>query len=84
MDVIEWLHHQRRDDYWKQGSVCEDFSAIQVPVYAISGWADGSEAVPRLLANLQGPRLGLIGPWAHSYPHDVAVRTRHRLAGDGR
>jgi uncharacterized protein len=72
--IIEWLHHQRRDDYWKQGSVCEDFSKITIPVYAVSGWADNySEAVPRLLAGLSGPRLGLIGPWAHSYPHDVTV-----------
>ena len=23
-----WLKHQRRDAYWKRGSVCEDFSAI--------------------------------------------------------
>ena len=72
--ILNWLNHQRRDDYWKQGSVCEDFSKIKVPVYAVSGWADNySEAVPRLLAGLSVPRLGLIGPWAHSYPHDVAV-----------
>ena len=24
-----WLKHQRRDAYWKRGSVCEDFSAIK-------------------------------------------------------
>ena len=72
--IINWLNHQRRDDYWKQGSVCEDFEKIRVPVYAVSGWADNySEAVPRLLAGLSCPRRGLIGPWAHSYPHDVAV-----------
>jgi putative CocE/NonD family hydrolase len=73
--MLTWLQHQRRDAYWKQGSVCEDFSKITIPVYAVSGWADNySEAVPRLLAGLSGPRLGLIGPWAHSYPHDVAVQ----------
>ena len=72
--ILTWMQHQRRDDYWKQGSVCEDFSAITIPVYAVSGWADNySESVPRLLAGLSGPRLGLIGPWAHSYPHDVTV-----------
>ena len=66
-----WLRHQRRDDYWKQGSVCEDFGRIQSPVYAIGGWADGySNAVPRLLAGLQCPRKGLIGPWAHTFPHN--------------
>ncbi len=72
--ITDWLHHQRRDDFWKQGSVCENFSAIKVPVYAVSGWADNySESVPRLLAGLSVPRRGLIGPWAHSYPHDVTV-----------
>lgn len=72
--ILTWLKHQRRDAYWQQGSVCEDFSKIKIPVYAVNGWADNySESIPRLLAGLGGPRLGLIGPWAHSYPHDVAV-----------
>jgi putative CocE/NonD family hydrolase len=73
--ILTWLAHQRRDAYWKQGSVCEDFARIRIPVYAVSGWADNySESVPRLLAGLSGPRLGLIGPWAHSYPYDPAVK----------
>ena len=72
--ITGWLRHQRRDAFWQQGSVCEDFSAIKVPVYAVSGWADNySEAIPRMLAGLSCRRLGLIGPWAHSYPHDVTV-----------
>ncbi|WP_334078764.1 CocE/NonD family hydrolase [Microbulbifer sp. M83] len=66
----KWLRHQRRDDYWQHGSVCEDWGAIQCPVMAVSGWADGyTNAVFRLLANLQVPRLGLVGPWSHKYPH---------------
>lgn len=69
-----WFAHQHRDAYWRHGSVCEDFSAIQVPVYAVSGWADNySEAVPRLLAGLKVPCRGLVGPWAHSWPNDVSV-----------
>jgi putative CocE/NonD family hydrolase len=72
--ILTWLKHQRRDAYWKQGSVCEDFSKIKIPVYAVNGWADNySESIPRLLAALKGPRLGLIGPWAHSYPFDATV-----------
>jgi putative CocE/NonD family hydrolase len=64
-----WLRHQRRDAYWKRGSVCEDFSRIDIPVYAISGWDDTySNAVPRLLEGLAGPRKGLVGPWSHAYP----------------
>ena len=65
-----WLQHQTRDDYWAHGSVCEDFGAIECPVYAIGGWADGySNAVPRLLEGLNGPKKGLVGPWAHMFPH---------------
>jgi putative CocE/NonD family hydrolase len=66
-----WLSHQRRDDYWKHGSVCENYAAIACPVYAIGGWSDAyNNAIPRLLAGLDVPRKGLIGPWAHLYPHD--------------
>jgi putative CocE/NonD family hydrolase len=65
-----WLEHQHRDDYWRHGSICENFAAVQVPVMTVSGWADGySNAVLRLLADLSAPRLGLIGPWSHKYPH---------------
>ena len=65
----EWLRHQRRDDYWKQGSVCEDFDAIECPVYAIGGWADGySEAVFRIVAGMGERAKGLLGPWSHSFP----------------
>jgi putative CocE/NonD family hydrolase len=68
----EWLRHQRRDDYWKQGSVCEDYGAIECPVYAIGGWADGyTEAVFRLVAGLGAPSKGLIGPWSHAFPDEV-------------
>ncbi len=66
-----WLRHQRRDAYWKHGSVCEAFDRIRCPVYAIGGWADAyTNAIPRLLAGLLVPRKGLVGPWAHVYPHN--------------
>ena len=66
----KWLRHQTRDEFWKHGSVCEDFSDIEVPVYAVSGWADGyCRAVFRLVQNLQSPVKGLVGPWAHQYPY---------------
>jgi hypothetical protein len=66
-----WLSHQRYDEYWKHGSVCEDFAAIDCPVLAVGGWSDAyTNAVPRLLEGLKVPRLGIIGPWGHIYPHD--------------
>ncbi len=65
-----WLQHQRRDSYWRHGSVCEDYGAVECPVYAVGGWADAyTNTIPRLLAGLTAPRKGLIGPWAHAYPH---------------
>jgi hypothetical protein len=64
-----WLSHQRRDAFWKHGSVCEDYSAITCPVYAVGGWADPyAGTVLRLLERLSCPRKGLIGPWEHNYP----------------
>ncbi len=65
-----WLQHQTRDAYWRHGSVCEDPAAITAACYLIGGWADAySNAVPRMLERLTCPRRGLVGPWAHKYPH---------------
>ncbi|WP_437274533.1 CocE/NonD family hydrolase [Sorangium sp. So ce375] len=65
------MAHQRRDDYWRHGSICEDWSAIQVPVYLVGGWVDAyTNTVPRMLEHLDVPRKGVIGPWAHLYPQD--------------
>ena len=67
--VEEWVRHQRRDEFWKQGSVCEDFSAIKCAVYMVGGWADAyRNAILRFLAGYPGPCKGIIGPWAHVYP----------------
>ncbi len=68
-----WLRHQRRDAYWKHGSICENYADVRCPVFAVGGWADAySNAVPRLLAGLDVPRKGLIGPWGHLYPQQGA------------
>jgi uncharacterized protein len=67
--IDPWMRHQRRDAYWKQGSVCEDYEAIDCPVYMVGGWADGyTNAIPRFLEGYPGVRKGLIGPWAHTFP----------------
>jgi putative CocE/NonD family hydrolase len=66
-----WLAHQRRDDYWHAGSPCEDYSAVECPVYVVGGWADPyRQAVLDLLERLDCPRKGLIGPWSHQYPEE--------------
>ena len=66
----DWLEHQHRDEFYKHGSVCENYDDIECAVYAVGGWADGySNSVFRLMSNLSAPFKGLIGPWAHKYPH---------------
>ncbi|MFK7755221.1 MAG: CocE/NonD family hydrolase [Sedimentitalea sp.] len=71
-----WLRHQRRDDYWRHGSICEDYSAITARVLAIGGWGDAyKNAVPQLVDNLPGAK-GIIGPWVHKYPHFAVPEPR--------
>ncbi len=68
--VVDWMEHQERDAFWRHGSVSEAYGDIAVPVLAVGGWQDGySNAIGRLMANLRVPRMGVVGPWAHGYPH---------------
>ncbi len=68
--ICNWLKHQRRDAFWKHGSVCEDFSTIKAAVLAVGGWGDAySNAVPRLIMGLSSPARAINGPWHHKYPH---------------
>jgi predicted acyl esterase len=65
-----WLDHQTRDRYWRHGSVCEDYDAIDAAVLAVGGWHDPyRDTVLRLVEHLPHARVrGLIGPWSHQYP----------------
>ena len=66
----EWVAHQRRDEFWKHGSVCEDYADIEVPVYMVGGWQDGyTDAIFRFMEGYGGQSKGLCGPWGHVYPH---------------
>ena len=68
--VEEWHRRQRRDALYKHGSICEDYDAIQCPVFLVGGWADGyTNPIFRMLEHLKAPRKGLVGPWAHKYPN---------------
>lgn len=68
--LFDWFRHQRRCDFYAHGSICENYSDIEVPVYMVGGWADGyTNTIFRTLENLSSPKKGLIGPWAHRYPH---------------
>ena len=71
-----WLRHQRRDGYWRHGSVCEDYGAIKARVLALGGWGDAyKNAVPQIVENIPGAK-GIIGPWVHKYPHFAVPEPR--------
>ena len=72
--AARWQEHPARDGYWRHGSVCEDWQAIEAAVLAIGGWADAYvNAPPALAANLSSPAKALMGPWEHKYPHIAQV-----------
>ncbi len=72
-----WLAHQRRDDYWRHGSICEDFAAVKVPALVIAGWADGYRNTPmNALEGLGASARAIVGPWVHKYPHFAAPEPR--------
>ena len=70
--IEPWLTHQRRDGYWRHGSICEDYAAVECPVLLAGGWADGyRNAVLRMLEGLRCPRKAVMGPWSHHFPNDA-------------
>lgn len=65
-----WHRENLRNDYWKHGSVCENYDDISAAVFAIGGWHDGYRNTPaHLAANVKAPVRALLGPWNHKYPH---------------
>ncbi|CAF3562233.1 unnamed protein product [Adineta steineri] len=67
-----WMKHQTRDDYWRHGSVCEDYSKITCPVLLIGGFADlYTDPVFRLMSKLECPKRALLGPWGHNWPDEA-------------
>ena len=72
-----WMAHQRRDAFWKRGSIGDDFAAVQIPALMIAGWADGYRNTPaKAVAGLGGSSTALNGPWIHKYPHFAFPRPR--------
>jgi putative CocE/NonD family hydrolase len=66
----EWHRRQRRDSFWQHASICEDYSAIQCPVYLVGGFRDPyHNSIFRMMDKLKCPKKGLVGPWAHKYPN---------------
>ena len=65
--LIRWLEHQRYDDYWKFGSLREDYGAIEAATMIVAGWADGyTNNSLRTIERLRCPKRVILGPWAHA------------------
>jgi putative CocE/NonD family hydrolase len=78
-----WLTHQRRDEYWKHGSVCENYEGILIPTLVISGWADGYlNAPPAMVENSLSVSRAINGPWIHKYPHFAWPKPRMDFHGE--
>ena len=78
-----WLRHQTKDDYWKHGSVSENYDDINIPVFALDGWADSyTNGVLTLMEGLTVPRKAMIGPWAHLFPQDGAPKPAIDFLGE--
>lgn len=70
MMIADWLGHQRRDAFWKHGSIAEDFASYDVPSLVIAGWADGYRNTPfKALEGAPDAVRAVAGPWIHKYPH---------------
>lgn len=81
--AADWLRHQRHGAYWKHGSVCEDWSAIDCAVLTIGGWADSYSDTPAtLLQYLSSPVKALVGPWEHRYPNIAANGPQADFVGE--
>ena len=73
-NVIDWVSHQTRDEFWKHGSICEDYNKVDIPVLAVGGWKDGyTNSIFRMMENLPNSDCrSIIGPWVHEFP-EVAM-----------
>ena len=74
--LANWLAHQRKDDYWKHGSISEDYAAVEIPALVISGWADGYINAPSAAAENLANAKAINGPWIHKYPHIALPKPR--------
>ena len=74
-DTTPWLlvfkRQQRDGPFWNRSSLSERYDSIQVPTFVIGGWYDQyPDSLMRMVQHLESPLKAIIGPWAHSFPHD--------------
>lgn len=66
----DWLEHPSRDSFWTKGFPCDAPDGLAVPTLAAGGTADVFAAsVLRMVARQPDLVRGIVGPWAHKFPH---------------
>ncbi len=74
-DTEPWMliykRHQLDGPFWDRASLNAHYESIRIPTFVIGGWYDGyRDAVGRMLEHLKAPVKAMVGPWAHSFPHN--------------
>ena len=88
----DWLNHPTYDEFWRQLSIDEDYSRIQVPSLHIGGWYDSflSGTIQNYVglrqdgggaAAREGQKL-LIGPWFHMPWHPLGTKPGPKMAAN--
>ncbi len=68
--LLTYKRQQRDGPFWNRASVNEDYTAIDVPVFAIGGLFDGyRDFIPRYMKEADVPLTAIIGPWNHTFPN---------------
>lgn len=69
-----WTRASDRNEYWKHGSVCEDYGAIEAPVLVMGGLHDGyRNAMAAMAEHATAPVKAILGPWTHKYPNITTI-----------
>ena len=74
-DTKPWMliykSQQRDGPFWDRASLNTRYDSIKIPTFVIGGWYDGyRDSVPRMLEHMDAPVKAMMGPWAHSLPHN--------------
>lgn len=74
-DTEPWMliykKQQLDGPFWDRASLNTRYESIRIPTFVIGGWYDGyRDAVGRMLEHLGAPVKAMVGPWAHSFPHN--------------
>ena len=80
--LATWLANQRKNDYWKHGSISENYENVKIPALLISGWADGYINAPPAGATHLVNSKAINGPWIHKYPHFAWPKPRVDFLGE--